>query len=139
MTTLFRRLQPAQKFRITIHAIAQLLKIPKNLIVRVECWAYVLFVHRQDKGGQFISYRQLQQWRNAVACQMQNCSTGQELRSLWLAIEFDYKRHKEQYDDKHYPFLSQIWTKYWDKLRDNKPFSNLLAHKTRFNLTEELS
>lgn len=51
MTTLFRRLQPAQKFRITIHAIAQLLKIPKHLIVRVECWAYVLFVHRQDKGG----------------------------------------------------------------------------------------
>jgi hypothetical protein len=139
MTTLFRRLQPAQKFRITIHAIAQLLKIPKHLIVRVECWAYILFVHRRDKGGQFISYRVLQQWRNAVACQMQHCSTWQELRSLWLAIEFDYKRHKEQYDDKHYPFLSQIWTKHWHKLWDEEPFSDSLAHKTRFNLTEELS
>ncbi|MBD2015809.1 hypothetical protein H6F96_17780 [Microcoleus sp. FACHB-53] len=139
MTTLFRRLQPAQKFRITIHEIAQILKIPQHLIVRLECWAYVLFVHRQDKGGQFISYRQLQQWRNAVACQMQNCSTWQELRSLWLAIEFDYKRHKEQYDDKHYPFLSQIWTKYWHKLWDEEPFSDSLAHKTRFNLSEELS
>jgi hypothetical protein len=139
MTTLFRRLQPAQKFRITIHAIAQLLKIPKNLIVRVECWAYVLFVHRRDKGGQFISYRQLQQWRNAVACQMQNCSTWQELRSVWLAIEFDYKRHKEQYNDEPYPFLSQMCIKHWDKLRDNQPFSDSLAHKTRFNLTEELS
>jgi hypothetical protein len=139
MTTLFRRLQPAQKFRITIGAIAQLLKIPKHLIVRVECWAYILFVHRRDKGGQFISYRVLQQWRNAVACQMQKCSTWQELRLLWLAIEFDYRKHKEQYDDKHYPFLSQIWTKYWDKLWDEEPFSDSLAHKTRFNLTEELS
>jgi hypothetical protein len=63
MTTLFRRLQPTQKFRISIGAIAkhavrliaQLLKIPKHLILRVECWAYVVFVHRRDKGGQFIS------------------------------------------------------------------------------------
>ena len=139
MTTLFRRLQPRQKFRITKSAIAQLLKIPKHLIVRVECWAYILFVHRRDKGGQFISYRVLQQWRNAVACQMQKCSTWQELRLLWLAIEFDYRKHKEQYDDKHYPFLSQIWTKYWDKLWDEEPFSDSLASKTRFNLTEELS
>lgn len=139
MTTLFRRLQPAQKFRITIHAIAQLLKIPKHLIVRVECWAYILFVHRRDKGGQFISYRQLQQWRNAVACQMQKCSTWQELRSVWLAIEFDYRKHKEQYDNEHYPFLSQIWTKYWNKLWNEEPFTDSLASKTRFNLTEELS
>jgi len=55
MTPLFRRLQPRQKFRITIGAIAQLLKIPKHLIVRIECWAYIIFVHRGDKGGQFIS------------------------------------------------------------------------------------
>ncbi|MEW6497206.1 MAG: hypothetical protein AB1589_32590 [Cyanobacteriota bacterium] len=32
MTTLFRRLQPAKKFRITIGAIAQLLRIPKHLM-----------------------------------------------------------------------------------------------------------
>jgi hypothetical protein len=64
--------------------------------VRVECLAYVLFVHRTDKGGQFISYRRLQHWLNAVAYQIQNCSTCQQLRStllvrfaqsLWLAIE----------------------------------------------------
>jgi hypothetical protein len=121
---LFRRLQPTQKFRISIGAIAkhavrliaQLLKIPKHLILRVECWAYVVFVHRRDKGGQFISYRQLRQWRNAVACQIQNCSTCQQLRSLWLAIEEDYKKHSKQYDDEHYPFLCKIWTKRWDTL-----------------------
>ena len=116
MTTLFRRLQPAQKFRITVRAIAQLLKIPKRLIVRVECWAYVVFIHRTDKGGQFISYRQLQQWQNAVAYQIQNCSTWQQLRSLWLAIEEDYKQHNKQYNDEQYPFLSKIWTKRWDIL-----------------------
>jgi hypothetical protein len=41
MTSLFRRLQPAKKFRISIAWIAKLLKIPKHMIVRVECWAYV--------------------------------------------------------------------------------------------------
>jgi hypothetical protein len=116
MTTLFRRLQPRQKFRITLRAIAQCLKIPKHLIVRVECWEYVIFVHRQDKGGQFISYRQLRQWQNAVACQIQTCSTWQQLRSLWLAIENDYKQHKKQYNDEHYPFVCKIWTKCWDIL-----------------------
>jgi len=129
MTPLFRRLQPAQKIRISITCIAQLLKIPKHLIVRVESWAYVVFVHRQDKGGQFISDRQLQQWRNAVAYQIQNCSTCQQLHSLWLAIEgdseallrlrsmvrkqqsADRKKHNKQYDDQHYPFLFKIWAK----------------------------
>jgi hypothetical protein len=116
MTPLFRRLQPRQKFRITIGAIAQLLKIPKYLMVRVECWAYVIFVHRTDRGGQFISYRQLRQWQNAVACQIQNCSTWQQLRSLWLAIEEARQKHNNQYDDEHYPFLCKIWTKHWDNL-----------------------
>jgi hypothetical protein len=116
MTTLFRRLQPRQKFHISIACIAQLLKIPKHLIVRVECWAYVVFIHRRDVGGQFISYRQLRQWFNAVAYQIQHCSTWQQLRQLWLAIEEDCKKHKKQYDDKYQPFLCQIWTKRWDIL-----------------------
>ena len=67
MKTLFRPLQPPQKFRISVSFIAQLLKIPKHLIVRVECWAYVIFVHSLDKGGQLISYRKPQQWRNSTA------------------------------------------------------------------------
>ncbi len=113
MTRLFRRLQPAKKFRITIGAIAQLLKIPKHLILRVECWKYVVFVHRQHRGGQFISYRQLKHWQNAVACQIQNCSTWQQLRQLWLAIEDDYKIHKKQYGEEQYPFLCKIWSKRW--------------------------
>jgi hypothetical protein len=116
MTTLFRRLQPRQKFRITLTCIAQLLKIPKHKILRVECWAYVIFVHRGDKGGQFISYRQLRQWVNAGASQIQNCSTWQQLRSLWQAVEEDCEKHKKQYSDDSYPFLCKIWTKRWDTL-----------------------
>ena len=116
MTTLFRRLQPAKKFRITISAIAQLLKIPKHRIVRVESWAYIVFVHRSDEGGQFLSYRRLQHWLNAIAYQMQNCSTCQQLRSLWLAIEKDCKKHKNQYNDSSQLFLQQIRTKCWDYL-----------------------
>jgi len=122
MTPLFRRLQPAQKFRISIYAIAQLLKIPKHLIVRVEYWAYVVFVHRIDKGGQFISYRQLRQWRNAAASHIQNSSTCQQLGQLWVAIEEDYQQHSKQYDDEHYPFLCKIWTKCWDTLWHEQEF-----------------
>jgi hypothetical protein len=125
MTTLFRRIQPAKKFRISVYAIAlrapakliaRLLKIAKHLIVRIEFWAYVVFVHRRDVGGQFISYRKLQQWLNAVAYQIQNCSTWQELRQLWLAIEEDCKKHFNQYNDKQQEFWCKIWTKRWDIL-----------------------
>ncbi|HAA31748.1 MAG TPA: hypothetical protein DCE56_33690 [Cyanobacteria bacterium UBA8553] len=65
MTILFRRIKP-HKFPITIDLIAKFLKIPKSLIVRAECWACVLFVYRCDKGGQFISYRKLAIWLEAV-------------------------------------------------------------------------
>jgi hypothetical protein len=67
-------------------------------------------------GGQFISYRKLQQWLNAVAYQIQNCSTWQELRQLWLAIEEDCKKHFNQYNDKQQEFWCEIWTKRWDIL-----------------------
>lgn len=136
MTTLFRRIQPAYKFKITVGAIAKFLKIPKHLIVRVECWAYVVFVHRIDQGGQFISYRQLQQWQNAVACQIQKCSTWQQLRQLWLEIETDKQNHSQQYDDKHYQFLCKIWTKAWheQELRENQP-----THTQKINADNFLS
>ncbi len=63
MTALFRRINPAQKFRITKRQIAKFLRIPESLIVKIESWLYVIFVHRLDKGGQFISYRQMEQWK----------------------------------------------------------------------------
>jgi hypothetical protein len=108
MSILFRRINPAQKFRITKHQIARLLRIPKSLIVKIESWLYVVFVHRLDKGGQFISYRQVEQWKNAVACQIQKCLTWEQLEHLWNAIAFDQTKHKNQYDAAVLPFLEKI-------------------------------
>lgn len=124
MTNLFHRLQPPQKFRITIYAIAKLLKIPNNLILRVECWAYIVFVHRADQGGQFISYRNLQQWQNAVACQVQNCTNYQQLRQFWTVIANDYQKYSQQYDEGHYPFVCNIWSKAWDTLWNEQEFTD---------------
>ncbi|NEP01887.1 MAG: hypothetical protein F6K58_25175 [Symploca sp. SIO2E9] len=117
MTILFNCLQPAQKFRISIGDIAKLLKIPQHLIVRVECWAYVVFVHRRDVGGQFISYRKLEQWKNAVACQIQKCSAIPQLQKLWLEIIKDYRKHKKQYDKGTRQFLRKIRLQRWNTLR----------------------
>ncbi len=120
MTALFRRIQPAEKFRITKSQIAKFLRIPQSLIVKVESWLYVLYIHRLDKGGQFISYRQMEQWKNAVACQIQKCSTWEQLQHLWNAIlcdseallrSADRTKHNQQYDTSVLPFLEKIWTK----------------------------
>ena len=108
MTILFRRINPAEKFRITKRQIAKFLRIPESLIVKIESWLYVLFVHRLDKGGQFISYRQLEQWKNAVACQLQKCSTWEQVKHLWNAITFDHIKHKNQYLVSVLPFLENI-------------------------------
>ncbi len=116
MTTLFRRIKPAEKFRITKHQIAKFLRIPESLIVKVESWLYVLFVHRKDRGGQFISYRKIEQWKNAVACQLQKCSTSQQLQQLWNAILHDHTKHNSQYDDCVLPFLEKIWAKCRDAI-----------------------
>jgi hypothetical protein len=111
MTALFRRINPAQKFRLTKHQIAKLLRIPASQIVKIESWLYVIFVHRLDKGGQFISYRQMEQWKNAIACQLQKCSTQQQLQHLWNTIEQDNTKHNKQYADAVLPFLKKIWAK----------------------------
>jgi hypothetical protein len=120
MTALFRRINPAQKFRLTKHQIAKFLRIPESLIVKIESWVYIIFVHRLDKGGQFISYRQMEQWKNAIACQLQKCSTDQQLQHLWNAIERDSEallrsadrtKHKKQYANSVLPFLKEIWAK----------------------------
>ena len=111
MTILFRRIKPAQKFCITKRQLAKFLQISESLIVKIESWSYVLFVHRKDQGGQFISYRQLEQWKNAVACQLQKCTTRKQLEHLWNAIIFDHTKHNKQYADSILPFLEKIYLK----------------------------
>ena len=108
MTPLFRRIQPSTKLRITVRSIAQMLKIRQNLIKRVESWANVVFVHRLDKGGQFISYRRLEEWQNAIGHQIQTCPTLIELSQLKTSIQRDTRKFKKQYLPKTLDFLIQM-------------------------------
>jgi hypothetical protein len=123
MTPLFRRIQPSKKLRITVRSIAQLLKISQNLIKRVESWANVVFVHRRDRGGQFVSYRKLQEWQNALAKpskrighHIQTCPTLSELSQLTTSIRHDSQKFKKQYCQQTLDFLRQICIQRQDTL-----------------------
>jgi len=50
----------------------------------------------------------MEQWKNAIACQMQKCSTWQQLQHLWNAITFDHTKHKQQYNNSSLPLLENI-------------------------------
>ncbi len=93
-----------------------MLKIRQNLIKRVESWANVVFVHRLDKGGQFISYRKLQEWQNAIAHQIQNCPTVSELSKLATSIRHDSRKFKKQYFPQTLDFLNQMCIERQDTL-----------------------
>lgn len=114
MTSLFNRIKPAERFRITKRLIAKFLGIAESLIKEVDNWPYVIYVHRSDRGGQFISYRKIEKWKNAVASQIQKCSTLSELQQLSSAIRRDYRKHRKQYED----FVLQFFQKIWDNRRD---------------------
>lgn len=124
MTILFRRIKPHQ-FPITIDLIAKFLKIPKSLIVRAECWAYVLFVHRRDQGGQFISYRKLALWLKAVVSIIQTCTSLDDLWQVGLWIKQECE--KFEYDKPVLEYLRRVWAKHRDYLRDLQPGSDTIA------------
>ena len=119
---IFARIQPQKTFHITIEAVAKLLGIPPEMIVRIEKWEYVLFVHRRDIGGQFISYRKLKNWQNAIALKIQTCSKFKKLLFLWLTIKNDEKKYAKQYDETFHTFVNKTCHKQWNKLfsRDKK-------------------
>ena len=124
---LFRLIQPSQHFHITIREIAKLLQIPLKIILRIELWAYVIFVHRSDRGGQFVSYRKLQKWRYAVACQIQKRTTKKDLRKLWLAIVSDGKKYAKQYHPSYYNFVQKILNQQWQKLSKERVLQKLAS------------
>jgi len=107
MTALFRRIGPSKKLRINVRSIAQFLKISQNLIKRVESWANVVFVHHH-RGGQFISYRRLEEWKNAVGHQIQTCPTLSQLSQLKTSIQYDSRKFKKQYLPKTLDFLIEM-------------------------------
>ena len=112
-----RLIQPSQHFHVTIREIAKLLHLPPKIILRVELWLRVIFIHRSDRGGQFISYRKLEKWKNAVACQVQKCTNHKQLDDLWDLIEADREKYSKQYRVEVFKaFIKKVWNKQWDKL-----------------------
>lgn len=117
MSLLFRRIQPAQRFHLTPRYIAHVLKIPLSAILRIERWAYVLFVHRRDKGGQFISYRQLNRWIRTIARMIQISPTLEDLTQLGFWIEQESVKFEERYSAIALDYLRQLWAQRRDELR----------------------
>ena len=125
------RIQPQKTLKVSIQDVAKLLGISPKKIVRIENWANVLFVHRRDIGGQFISYRRLRNWKNAVAMTINNCYRRERLKVLWRAIYKDSEKYAKQYQDGCVAFLRKVFAKQWTKVfykeherfqaRKNKP------------------
>ena len=110
MSIFFRRIQPAQRFYLTPRYIAHVLKIPLSAIVRIERWAYVLFVHRRDKGGQFVSYRQLNRWIRTIARMIQTSPTLEDLEQLELWLKQESVKFEQRYSAIAREYLRQLWT-----------------------------
>ena len=113
---IFARIQPQKTFHITIKAVAKLLGISPKLILRIEKWSYVLFVHRRDIGGQFISYRKLRNWQNAIAMKIQTCHKQKKLLVLWVAIILDGKKYAKQYEAAYHNFVDNMFHQQWQKI-----------------------
>jgi len=117
MSILFRRIQPAQRFHLSPRYIAHILKIPLSAIARIERWPYVLFVHRRDKGGQFVSYRILARWLRAIARMIQTSPTLEDLRQLGLGIKQESVKFEDRYSATVLNYLRQLWAQRRDQLR----------------------
>lgn len=116
MSRLFRQIQPAQRFHLSLRYIAHCLKIPLSAIARVECWAYVVFIHRCDRGGQFISYRSLNRWTRTIAQMIQTSPTLEELLKLGYSIREEAEEFKEKYSSTMLNYWRQLWAERRDKL-----------------------
>jgi hypothetical protein len=117
MISLFRRIQPAQQFHLNARHLAHVLKIRHLVIVRIEYWAYILFVHRHDKGGQFVSYRQLNLWMRKISRMIQTSPTLEYLQQLGLGIKQETEKFADRYSAKELDYLRQIWAERRDQLR----------------------
>jgi hypothetical protein len=69
----------------------------------------------------------MEQWKNAIACQLQKCTTIEQLEHLWNAITVDHTKHHQQYDNSVLPFLEKIWDKCKETITDSLQARNLLS------------
>ena len=113
---IFARIQPQKTFHITIESVAKLLGIPPEMILRIEKWPYVLFIHRRDIGGQFISYRKLKNWQNAIAMKIQTCNKHKKLLMLWVSVILDGKKYAKQYGKAYHDFVDNLFNQQWNNI-----------------------
>jgi len=119
MTSIFHRIRPAQKFNFNARHIAHILKIRHLFIVKIERWAYVLFVHRRDKGGQFVSYRQLNRWVTAIAHMIQLSPSLEDLRQIGQGLHQESVQFEDRYSESTLDYLRQLWAERRDWLRSS--------------------
>ena len=125
---IFARIQPQKTFHVTIKAVAKLLGIPTKMIVRIEKWPYVLFVHRRDIGGQFISYRKLRNWHNAIAFKIKGCNKHKKLLMLWVTIVLDRKKYAKQYEKAYHAVVEKTFQQQWIKILSRNNGSSEIFH-----------
>ncbi|MBD2100687.1 hypothetical protein [Leptolyngbya sp. FACHB-261] len=106
MRQLLQTINPHQ-FEISLSYLATYLGIPPDLILRFEQWANVLFVHRKDRGGQFISYRNLIYWLEACVQAIRTCSDHQALQELGQLLKHEIERFTYAADTVAY--LHRLW------------------------------
>ena len=123
MTILFRRIRPVS-FPITIDIIAKFLGIPQSAILRVENWSCVVFVHRSDRGGQFISYRKLAMWLEAIVTLIRNCHSLKQLKQVGLWIKQECIKFK-YYNELILEYLRSVWIERRDIILGRVSFSKV--------------
>jgi len=94
MQPLRHRISP-KTFVISLTQIAKHLKINPERILNWKKWHNVLWVHIEEVGGYFISYRKLEQWIVACSVLMRYCSNLSTLNTIWQSILQEAQRYTE--------------------------------------------
>ncbi|MBD2102840.1 hypothetical protein [Leptolyngbya sp. FACHB-261] len=106
MRKLLQAINPRQ-FEISLSYLATYLGIPPDCILRFEQWAQVLFVHRKDRGGQFVSYRSLIHWLEACVQAIRACETHQALQEFGQLLKTEIERFT--YAPDAVAYLRRLW------------------------------
>ncbi|WP_190802272.1 hypothetical protein [Leptolyngbya sp. FACHB-261] len=100
---------------LSLAQVAQFLGIPEHLICRIEHWPHQLFVHRQDRGGQFVSYRKFAAWVEACALSIRGCADLGVLDWLGQVIREECQRF--HYSETVVDYWRQLWRQQHYQLR----------------------
>lgn len=95
--------------------------------MRIERWNYVLFVHRRDRGGQFISCRVLAYWIRRVTRMIQICPNIEGLNQLKLSIKQEVVKFPDRYPSNLLNHWQELLAKQEEKLKSSSRASKTLV------------